>query len=74
MPGIIIEKALELCKDFSAFSPAEKAEIAAICEFREYKAGQNVFSIEHQETYCYQHFPDWAGVGRLIEHNDAANA
>lgn len=53
MPSIIIEKALELCKDFSAFSPAEKAEIAAICEFREYKAGQNVFSIEHQERYVF---------------------
>lgn len=53
MPSIIIEKALELCKDFITFSPSEKTEIAAICEFREYKAGQNVFSIEHQERFVF---------------------
>ncbi len=53
MPSIIIEQALTLCKDFEAFTAAKKQSIASICEVREYEAGRDVFSIEHQERYIF---------------------
>lgn len=53
MPSIIIEQALNLCEEFKTFSAAEKQVIASICEVREYEAGRDVFSIEHQERYVF---------------------